>query len=181
MNGVVSSNSFASFRVFLYLGIGLVVLAVATFPMKIPIQAQPGDVDYFIIGWLFAPIIGIWGLASIVLGLVQSSMPKRRIESYLLPLLVMVSVGLAYAAYLVIVFGTGVIRSVGKGEPFFWLYFSLVLAPSLLIYSLTAKFLKSDERRDILSNKRVRAVAFVVLAAVPLSYTAGFFLMMYLL
>ena len=106
MNGVVSSNSFASFRVFLYLGIGLVVLAVATFPMKIPIQAQPGDVDYFIIGWLFAPIIGIWGLASIVLGLVQSSMPKRRIESYLLPLLVMVSVGLAYAAYLVIVFGT---------------------------------------------------------------------------
>jgi hypothetical protein len=164
---------------FLYLGIALVVLAVVTFPMKIPIQEQPMDVDYYGIGWLFAPIIGIWGLASIVLGLVQSSSPKRKIESYMLPLLAVVSISLAYAAYLAVVFGSGIIRSVGKGEPFFWLYFGLVLAPSLLIYASAIKFLRSKERIDFLTNRRVRAAVFVVLAAVPLLYTAIFFLLMY--
>jgi hypothetical protein len=34
-------------------------------------------------------------------------------------MLAVVSVSLAYAAYLVVVFGSGIIRSVGKGEPFF--------------------------------------------------------------
>ena len=48
-----SSYLLTSSRMFLYLGIGLAVIAVGTFPMKIPIQAQPGDVDYFGIGWLF--------------------------------------------------------------------------------------------------------------------------------
>jgi hypothetical protein len=166
---------------FLYLGIALVVLAVVTFPTRIPIQAQPMDVDYYGIGWLFAPIIGVWGLASIVLGLVQSSSPKRKIESYLLPMLAVVSVSLAYAAYLAVVFGSGIIRSVGKGEPFWWLYFGLVLAPSLLIYASAIKFLRSKEKIDFLANKKVRATTFVVLAAVPLSYTAIFLLLMYLL
>jgi hypothetical protein len=40
-------------------------------------------------------------MASIVLGLVLSS-PKIKIESYLLPLLTVVGLGLAYAAYLAI-------------------------------------------------------------------------------
>lgn len=105
-------------RMFLYLGIALVVLAVVTFPTRIPIQAQPKDVDYVSVGWLFAPIIGIWGLASAVLGLVQSSSSKTKIASYLLPILVIITVGLAYATYLVVVFGLGIIRSFGRGEPF---------------------------------------------------------------
>lgn len=125
-------------------------------------------------------IIGIYGLASIVLGLVQSSSPKGRIKSYLLPLLAVVSVGLAYAAYLVVVFGLGIVRSAGRGEPFFWLYFGLVLAPSLLIYASAIKFLKSGGRIGFLANRKVQAALFVVLAAVPLSYTAGFLLLMYL-
>jgi mannose/fructose/N-acetylgalactosamine-specific phosphotransferase system component IIC len=166
---------------FLYLGIGLVVLAVVAFPVKLPIQAQPGDVDYFGIGWLFAPIIGIWGLASIVLGLVQSSSPKRTVESYLLPLLAVVTVGLAYATYMVVVFGSGIIHSIGRGEPFWWLYFGLVLAPASLIYSSAIRFLKSKEKTDFLTNEKVRTVMFVGLAAVPLSYTAIFLLLIYLL
>ena len=71
------------------------------------------------IGWLFAPIIGIYGLASVVLGLVHSSILKRTVELYLVPILAVVSVGLAYAVYMVVVFGSGIIQSVGRGEPFF--------------------------------------------------------------
>ena len=166
---------------FVYLGIALILLAVVSLPMKIPVQAQPGDVEFFSIGWLFAPIIGVWGLASTVLGLVQSSQPERKIESYLLLVLAVVTVSLAYAAYTVVVFGSGIIRSVGRGEPFFWVYFSLVLAPSLLIYTSSIRFLKSKERLDFLANQKVRIAMLVTLATVPLSYTAIFFLLMYLL
>ena len=166
---------------FLYLGIALIALAVFIFPMRIPIEAQPGDVDYFSVGWLFAPIIGIWGLASIVIGLVQSSQPKRKTESYLSIILAVVTVSLAYAAYLLIVFGSGIISGVGRGEPFFWVYFGLVLAPSLLIYASSIRFLRSEERLEFLTNQKVRLATFITLAAVPLSYTAVFLLLMHLL
>ena len=120
-------------------------------------------------------------LASTVLGLVQSSKPKRKIESYLSLILAVATVSLAYAAYLVIVFGSGIIKSVGRGEPFFWVYFSLVLAPSLLIYAHSIKFLTSKERLDFLTNQKVRIATFAALAAVPLSYTTILLLLMYLL
>jgi hypothetical protein len=168
-------------RMFLYLGVALIALTVFIFPIRIPIEAQPGDVDYFSTGWLFAPIIGVWGLASTVLGLVQSSQPKIKIESYLLLILAGVTVSLAYAAYMVIVFGSGIISSVGRGEPFFWVYFGLVLAPSLLIYASSIKFLRSKERVDFLATQKVRIATFIALAAVPLTYTAIFLLLMYLL
>jgi hypothetical protein len=132
-------------------------------------------------GWLFAPIIGMWGLASTVLGLVESSWPKRRIESYLIPILSIVSVGLAYAAYLAIVFGSGIIRSVGRGEPFFWLYFSLILVPSLLIFAFSIKFFRAEGKVEFSANKNLRAGVFVALFAVPLSYTAAFLLLLYVL
>ena len=176
-----SGHLFASTRIFLYLGTGLIVLAVGIFPMKIPIQAQPGDVDYFGIGWLFAPIIGIWGFASIVLGLVHSSSPKRTIKNYLLPVLALVTGGLAYATYMVVFFGSGIISSAGRGEPFWWLYFLMVLVPSLLIYASTIKFLRSKGPINLLANQKVRVATFVTLAAVPLLYTFVFLLLMYLL
>jgi hypothetical protein len=178
----MQGSHISSFRLFLYLGIVLVAVAVILFPTRIPLQAQPGDVDYYGVGWLVAPIIATWGSASAVLGLVQSLAPKRRIESYLLPLLAFVSVGLAYAAYLAVVFGSGIGLSVGRGEPFFWLYFGLILAPSLLMYTSAAKYLRTKtETNVIFGNKKVRAVTFALLAAVPLCYTGGFFALMYLL
>ena len=175
-----SVRLFTSSRMFLYLGISLVVLAFVTFPMKIPIQAQPGDVDYFGVGWLFAPIIGIWGLTSIVFGLLQSSLTKRTIESYLIPVLVVVTVGLGYASYMVSVFGLGIIRSVGRGDPFWLLYFGLVLAPSLLIYVASIKFLKSEDRIDFLTKHSTKVATFSILAAVPILYTSIFLLLIYL-
>jgi len=92
---------------------------------------------------------------------------------------VVVTVGLAYATYLVAVFGTGIIRSVGHGEPFWWLYFGLVLAPSVLMYTSGVKFFRAKEKTEILVNKKVKAATLVILAAVPLSYTAGFLLLLW--
>jgi hypothetical protein len=173
------SRGFTSSRTFICLGLVLIALAIVTFPIRIPLQAQPMDVDYYSVGWLFAPITAVWGLASVVLGLVESSAPKNQITLYLYAILVVVTVGLAYATYLVAVFGTGIIRSVGHGEPFWWLYFGLVLAPSVLMYTSAVKFFRAKEKTEILVNKKVKAATLVILAAVPLSYTAGFLLLLW--
>jgi hypothetical protein len=177
---MVSRNFVSSSFMFLYLGIALILLAVVSLFMRIPVQAQAEDVDYFSIGWLFAPILGVWGLASIVLGLTQSSQRNRRIELYLSLILAVATLSLAYATYMVFVFGSGIISSVGRGEPFFWVYFSLILLPSLLIYVSSIKFLRPKERLAFLANQKVRVATFVTLAAVPLSYTAIFLLLMHL-
>lgn len=55
LSGVIFRRLFTGSRMCLCLGIVLVVLAVLIFPMKMPLQAQLGDVDYFSIGWLCAP------------------------------------------------------------------------------------------------------------------------------
>jgi hypothetical protein len=146
---MVNNGLFSRSRSFLYLGIALVGLALVTFPMRIPIQAQPMDVDYYSMGWLFAPIIGMWGLASTVLGLVEMSWPKRRIESYLIPILAIVSVGLAYAAYLAIVFGSGIIRSVGRGEPFFLALLQPDSGSKLVDFRVDDKILQSGGNSEI--------------------------------
>jgi hypothetical protein len=170
--------SFSSSQVFLLLGIVLVALAFVTFPTKAMIQAQPGDEDDYMIGWLFAPIIGIWGFAAITLGLVQSSIPKRKAESYLLFIVAVVCVALTYAAYLAVAFGSGLIASVGRGELFFWLYFCLVLAPSLVTIGFTVKFFKAGDKPVFSVGKKVKVATLFLLVATPLLYT--FALLVYL-
>jgi hypothetical protein len=164
---------------FVYLGVALVVLAVVTFPARVMLHAQAADSDYYGVGWLFAPIIGVWGLASLVLGLVQSSQPKSKVEAYLLPISVVLFVGFAFAAFMAAVYGVGIVRSVGHGEPFWLIYFGFVLGPSLIAGASTYKYLKSKEKENrLLLDKKVRAVTFVLLAAVPLLYST--FLLNYL-
>lgn len=176
-------SSFTSSRVFLFLGIGLVALAFVSFPTRVTFGdrgALGGSEDYNV-GWLFAPIIGVWGLASIALSLIQSSMPKHRSEYYLLFINAVVCTGLAFATYMVVVFGSGIVTSVGRGEPFFWLYFGLVLAPSLIILASTVQFLRAGERAIFQVNKKVKVAVFAVLAAVPLTYSITFLAYVYLL
>lgn len=132
------------------------------------------DVDYFRVGWLFAPIIGVWGLACAVLGLVQSSEPKRKIETVLLPIFTVVCVGLTYVAYMVLVYGSGIIRSAGRGEPFWWLYFILVLAPSVITIASTITYLKSKEKNAAtLKSKKMKIAALATMLSVPLVYSAA--------
>jgi hypothetical protein len=172
---MVFSVWFTGSRVFLLLGCALVVFAVVTFPMRIALgdQTEPLGNEDLMVGWLFSPIIGVWGLASISFGLAQSSMPKRTAESCLLFISAVVCVALAFAVYLAGIFGSGVITNVGKADPFFWIYFSLVLAPSIVIISSTVKFIKTKEKLNFLFNRKVRDAAFAALAVVPLAYSVA--------
>ncbi len=160
-----------SSQLFTLAGVVLVVLAFVTFPTKVMLQAQPGDEDDYMVGWLFSPIIGVWGLVAVTLGIVQSSMPRRKAESYLLFILSVVCVALTYGAYLAVVFGSGLTMSVGKGEPFFLLFFVLVIVPSLVTIVSTVKFLKTEDRQIFLVSKRAKAATLLSLVAVPWVYT----------
>jgi hypothetical protein len=175
--------SFTSSRVFLLLGIALVVIAFVAFPTRVEFgdRGELAGSEHYNVGWLFSPIIGVWGLASIALGLVQSSLPRRNVESYLLFILAVVAVGLSFAGYMAVFYGSGIVASVGRGEPFFWVYFSLVLAPSLIIMASTVKFLKAGENANFLTSKKVRAILLVTLATVPLAYSIVFLAILNLL
>ncbi len=166
-----SSRWLSSTRIFMLVGIALVILAFATFPTKVIIYSQPADADGYNIGWLFSPIIGVWGLAVVALGLVQSAMPKRKAENYLLFVSAVICVGLAYASYLAVLFGSGIFASVGRGEPLFLVYFAMVLAPSIVVLGSTAKYLKSKEKSSFVASGKVRTAALTALVAVPLTYT----------
>ena len=74
---MLQNHMFKSSRLFLYLGLGLVFLALVTFPTTVMIKVQPGDIDDVSIGWLFAPIIGAWGLASVSLGITEAFRSRK--------------------------------------------------------------------------------------------------------
>lgn len=173
---MLSRRLFTSSNVFILLGIALFVAALVAFPTRIEFvdQQAPGHSEDYGVGWLFAPIMGVWGLASLALGLVQSTKPKWHVARLLLLLSALVCVGLSFAAYMVIFYGFGIVASVGRGEPLFLVYFGLVLAPSLVILASTVKFLKAGEKTIFQVNKRAKAAVFVVLAAVPLTYSFAF-------
>ncbi|MEM2935702.1 MAG: hypothetical protein QW231_00815 [Candidatus Bathyarchaeia archaeon] len=54
-------------------------------PVKVRVLVEPEVMEYdsMLAGPIFAPIIGLWGLASLALGIAESSMPKRAILTYL--------------------------------------------------------------------------------------------------
>src|SRR3990170_6753024 len=112
------SQALKSSRLFLYLGLGLVFLALVTFPTRIMMQVQLGDFDDVGVGWLFAPIIGVWGLVSVVLGITESSMSKKDAMLCLLPVFALIYIGLTFASWMVMTYG----------ENWFWrTYFGLLL------------------------------------------------------
>ena len=180
---MVSGQCFACSNVFLILGIALFVLALITFPTRVEFvdQQAPGHTEHYTVGWLFAPIIGVWGIASLALGLVQSSGPRWAVARLLLFLSLLVCVGLIFASYMVVFYGLGIFVSVGRGEPFFLLYFGLVLVPSIIILASTIKFLRAEERAIFQVSKKVKAAVFAVIAVVPLTYSIAFLAYIYLL
>ena len=61
------------------------------------------------------------------------------------------------------------------------LYFGLVLAPSIVVLVSTVKFLRAGEKAIFQVRGKVKAAVFVVLAAVPLTYSTVLLAYIYLL
>lgn len=158
-----------SSRLFLYLGLGLVFLALVTFPTRVMIQVQPGDFDDVGVGWLFAPIIGVWGLASVALGITEAFLSRKKVLLCLLPVFALIYIGLGFASWMVMAYG----------ENWFWrVYFGLLLFPCLIANTAGILYLtKKEKLAHTLKNQRTRIITFIALIAVPLLYTAIFLLL----
>jgi len=180
---MVSRQAFTSSSIFMLLGIALFVTALVTFPTRVEFvdQQAPGHSEQYGVGWLFSPIIGVWGLASFALGLVQSPKPGWAAAHLLVFLSVLVCVGFAFAVYMVIFYGFGIVASVGRGEPLFLLYFALVLVPSVIVLASTTKFFRAGEKPIFQVSRKVKAAVFVLLAALPLTYSIAFLAYIHLL
>jgi hypothetical protein len=157
-------------HLFLYAGFGLIFLTLVVLPIKIQVNVQsPEFPDYedFSIGLFYAPVIGSYGLACLVLGIAESAAPKQRVWAYLLPIFILIYIGLAFAAAILF-------YPVNRANWSWWVYFGLLLGPSALAHAVALlHFTRKETLAKALENPKVRIPVFVVLMAVPLLFSAA--------
>jgi hypothetical protein len=160
-------------HLFLYAGFGLIFLTLVVLPIKIQVNVQsPEFPDYedFNIGVFFAPLIGSYGLACLVLGIAESAVPKQRVWVYLLPIFILIYIGLVFAASILF-------YPVNRGNWSWWVYLGLLLGPSVLAHAVVLlHFARKETLARALENSKVRIPMFVVLMAVPLLFAAALLL-----
>lgn len=163
-----------SSRLFIYLGFALIVLGIATFPTRMWVEMQPGvDFDLYWMGWGFAPVIVVWGCASLAVGIVQSSISKGSFGFFLSVIYLVMGIGLAFSGYMAAVYGLP--TSHGGENPFWWIYFGMFLIPSIVSGVVGSLYFKKKDSLDrALAKRAIRAIAFCTLLIAPLLYSAVF-------
>jgi hypothetical protein len=176
---LMSANAkFKGSRSFLYLGLGLVLLTLVCLPITIRVQLvdgvnlplifDPSGVDAeFKAGLVIAPIFGVWGIASLILGITDLSLKKKAL--YYLPLFAL--------NYPLATFMAWVAINYRIYFSFWWIYFGLFLAPIIGMTVFGLPYLKRREKIErTLNNQKTRNVIFCFIAALPLFYAVGFWL-----
>jgi hypothetical protein len=167
------SQAFKNPRLFLYLGFSLVFLTLVSLPIKIQVNVQtPEFPDYedFNIGLLLAPVIGVYGLASLALGITESSGSKQAGWLSFLPVFVFIYIGLAFAASMLL-------YPINRQNWSWWFYLGLILVPSILAHAaVILHFANRGKLPRTLENPKIKISIFVVLTAVPLLFAAAFLL-----
>jgi hypothetical protein len=110
-------------RLFLFLGLALILLAIAVFPLRYTLQVEQnpmGETETVGIGWVFAPVVAAWGFASLSINTAKDS---KNVEVQGLFLLFL-GAGSVYALYMVTHYGSVL---------FWWIQFALMLAPTVLV------------------------------------------------
>ena len=145
----------------MYLGIGLIVFSLLTLLIKIEVNVQTPDFpdfETFNIGFLFAPLIGSFGLASLALGIAEASLPKKTRLCFL-------PIGIVYIAASVTVWMA--IRF-GFNAPFWWVYASAFFIAIIIAGFIGVKqFTGKNNVERILPNQMTRIAVFCILVAVP--------------
>ena len=165
LNKKFLSNS----HLFLYIGFGLLALSLVFLPIKSEVNVQTADFpDYetFNIGFLFAPIIGVWGLTSIAIGILASSRSRTKTVLSIIPVFVLIYTGLAFTIWMVLAYGSVI---------FWWGYFSLFLVPSTIIAIISVFYLLNKEvLLDALKNPKSIIAISCLIILVPLIYSIAF-------
>ena len=166
-------QAFKSSRLFLYLGFGLVFLTLVSLPIKIKLNVQtPEFPDYedFNIGLLWAPVIGSCALASLTLGIAESSASKRKAWLYFLPVFILIYIGLAFAVSILY-------YPVNRENWSWWTYLGLLLIPTIIAHAgALLHFTNKEKLTKVLQNPKIRIPTFAILVAVPLLFAGALLL-----
>lgn len=176
----MSANvTFKRSRLFLYLGLGLVLLTLVFLPISIRVQIvdgvnlplifDPSGIDAeFKIGLVIAPIFGVWGIASLILGIADLRSTKKK-APYYLPLFTINYALATFMAWLAINYRIYF--------SFWWIYFGLFVVPIIGMTVFGLFYLTRKEKIErMLNNQKTRVAIFCTITALPICYAVGFWL-----
>ncbi len=162
----VISNAIKSPRLFLYLGFGLILLALICFPARMWVVTQPEtpEIELLWMGPFYALLIGLWSLPSLLLGVLESSMSRKVVLFRFTPILFLANIFLAGILWSQI--GYGYWRGM---EIQMLLNYSPFLIPCIIVDAVSLLYLTKNEKlANGLKNQKVRMLLAVVLASFPL-------------
>jgi hypothetical protein len=162
-------------RLFLYLGLGLIFLALIFLPAQVRLVVQPevGETELWHLGPIFTLLIGIWSLPSLLLGTIESSTSKKAVLLPLTLMLCFVNVVLARLLWEAASFWRGMLIQ--------WLInYSPFLAPCLIVDVAAFLYFTKEVRFIItLKSPKIRVLSIILLTATPL-FLAAILLYMWL-
>jgi hypothetical protein len=167
------SSVFRASRLFLFLGLGLILLSLASLLIKVEINVQNPEFpkyEDFNLGFFLAPVLASYGLTSLALGAAEASMTNRRKVGYLLPVLALIYVFTAVTVWLA--------TRYGFDNPFWWVYAGIQSVPSIIVTAVEAiQLVKKEHLNRVSQNRSVRLAGFFILTAIPLLYVATLWLL----
>ena len=164
------NNFFRSSYLFFYVGIGLIILAFFSAMITTEVNVQnPTYPDYepFPSGFLiFTPMIGGYGLTSMMLGIAELPMSKKENLLFFLPIF-----GVIYFWTLSIVW---VIIRFSSNVPFWWVGLVLYLVPCITVSVVgLIIFAKKEYLVSVLKKQSMRIAISIMIIALSLVFAAA--------
>ena len=157
---------FRNSRLFLYLGVGLILLAlVFSFVTTKAAIMDSGFTRYedFPTGFvIFAPIIGSYALTSLTLGVTEISTSKKENLLFFFPMAIPIYVWSS------LILGMAIRQLIA--DPW-WLHLSILLIPSITVSAIgVLTFAKKEYVNIVLKQQWLRITAFTAMTTLPLAY-----------
>jgi len=158
-------NFVRSPRLFLYLGFGLIFLALTCFPARVRVVVQPEvmETELWHVGPIYALWTGAWSLPGLLLGIIESSISKKAV----LPILCLANIVLAGLIWDAVRFWRGMLIQ--------WLItYSPILAPCMIANAIALLYLMKNEKIfKTLENPIIRILLIITFTAVPILIAGG--------
>ena len=164
------NNLFRSSYLFFYVGIGLVLLAffagTITTEVEVTGSTYPDYMDFPSGFLILTPIIGGYGLTSLMLGIAELPMSKKENLLFFLPIF-----GVVYFWTLFIVW---VILRFGSNVPFWLVGLILYLVPGITVSAVGFIILtKKEFLVRVLKKLRMRIAVSIIMVILPLVFAGA--------
>jgi hypothetical protein len=114
------------------------------------------------IGWLFAPVIGAWGLASLAISASGNSETGKRAFIRLAPAFFLLYVGCGYGLWMA--------TKYGFDSMYWWVQFVLMFAPTALATTIAALSFHAKQKLGFLTNKPASNALASTIVVVPVLF-----------